>query len=128
MGDSATKEDKVLVACRDRVSVSIVLYPVDGWWIAQGVQFDITARGRTPIDASERFNQRFSAELLMSIELGDELLLAGVGAAPQEFWELYENAKMHAVVDDASIRLVDGVATTLQVHQELRISEGRLVA
>jgi hypothetical protein len=108
------------VISRDQFRVSVVLYPEDGFWIAQGVQFDITARGSTPIEASERFNDKFGAELVMSIELG-EPPLAGVGAAPPEFWEMYENAKMHAAMDDTPIRLSDGA--TPYVHQDIKITD-----
>jgi hypothetical protein len=110
---------------RDEFRVSVVLYPEDGFWIAQGVQFDITARGRTPVEASERFNDKFGAELVMSIELG-EAPLAGVKAAPKEFWEMYESAKMRAAIDDTPIRLSDGA--TPFVHQEIKIAESRRAA
>jgi hypothetical protein len=110
------------VISRDLFRVSVVLYPEDDFWIAQGVQFDVTARGRTPVEASERFNDKFGAELVMSIELGEEPL-AGVGSAPKEFWDMYERAKMRAAMDDAPIRLSDGA--TPHVHQDIKIAERR---
>ena len=111
------------VVSHDQFRVSVVLYPEDGFWIAQGVQFDITARGCSPIEASERFNDKFGAELLMSIELGDNEPLAGVGPAPKEFWEMYANSKMRAAMDDCAIQLKDGA--TPHVHQEIRITDRR---
>lgn len=111
------------VISRDQFRVSVVLYPEDGYWIAQGIQFDITARGQTPVEASERFNDKFGAELVMSLEVGDKEPLDSVGAAPPEFWEMYERAKMRAAMDDASIRLSDGA--TPHVHQEIRIADRR---
>jgi hypothetical protein len=110
------------VISRDQFRVSVVLYPEEDFWIAQGVQFDITARGRTPLEASERFNDKFGAELVMSIEVGEEPL-ASVGAAPKEFWDMHERAKMRAAVDDTPIRLSDGA--TPYVHQEIKIAERR---
>jgi hypothetical protein len=109
------------IMARDLFRVSVVIYPEEGLGIAQGIQFDITARGRTPTEASERFNEKFGAEFIMSMEAGDDEPLAGVGAAPREFWELYERAKMHATIDDAPIRLSDGA--TPHVHQEIRIAD-----
>jgi len=114
------------VISRDQFQVSVVLYPEEGVWIAQGIQFDITAKGRTPIDASEKFNDKFGAELVMSLEVGDQEPLAGVGPAPQEFWEMYERAKMRAAMDDFPIRLSDGA--THYVHQEIRIADSRRAA
>jgi hypothetical protein len=87
------------VISRDQFRVSVILYPEDGFWIAQGIEFDITARGRSPIEASERFSDKFATELVMSKELGDGEPLAGVGAAPQEFWFMYiqecDDARRH---------------------------------
>src|SRR4051812_25121077 len=114
------------VVSRDQFRVSVVLYPEEGYWIAQGIQFDITAKGQTPIEASEKFNDKFGAELVISIEVGDQEPLAGVGSAPQEFWEMYERAKMRAAIDDTSIRLSDGA--TPHVHQEIRIADRRAAA
>ncbi len=114
------------VVGRDQFRVSVILYPEDGFWIAQGVEFDITARGRSPIEASERFSDKFAAEYVMSIEVGDSEPLAGVGAAPQEFWTMYKNATMRVVVDETSFRLAGGPAS--QVRAEIRITDRRLAA
>lgn len=114
------------VISRDQFRVGVIIYPEDGFWIAQGVQFDITARGKTPTEASQRFNDKFGAELVMSIEIGDSEPLSGIGAAPAEFWEMYKRAEMRASVDDASIRLSDG--GTPSVHQEIRIADSQRAA
>lgn len=114
------------VISRDQFRVNVVLYPEEGMWIAQGIEFDITARGHTPTEASERFNDKFGAELVMSIEIGDETPLAGVTAAPKEFWEMYKTAKMRAELDDTSFRLSDGA--TPNIHQNIRIADKRDVA
>ena len=112
------------IISRDEFRVGVLLYSEGEFWIAQGVQFDITARGRTPIEASERFNDKFGAELVMSIELQEEPL-AGVGPAPHEFWEMYESAKMRAATD-AQMRLSDGA--TPHVHQDIRITDKQRAA
>jgi hypothetical protein len=111
------------VTNRDQFRVSVILYPEDGLWIAQGIEFDITARGWTPIEASERFNDKFAVESVMSFELGDSEPLAGVGAAPQEFWTMYKNAPIR-VIDETSFHLAGG--TTSQARPEIRITDRRL--
>ena len=111
------------VISRDQFRVSVVIYPEDDYWIAQGIQFDVTARGRTPVEASEKFNDKFGAELIMSMEVSDAEPMAGVGEAPLEFRLMYERAKMRASIDDAAIRLTDGAAS--RVHQEIRIAKKR---
>jgi hypothetical protein len=124
--DSWAEEEKMPVTSRDQFRVSVILYPEDGFWIAQGIEFDITARGRSPIEASERFSDKFAAEYVISIEVGDSEPLAGVGAAPQEFWTMYKNATMRVVVDETSFRLAGGPAS--QVRPEMRIADRRLAA
>jgi hypothetical protein len=106
--------------------VGVVLYPEDGFWIAQGIEFDVTARGSSPVEASERFHDKFGAELIMSIEVGDEQPLSGVGSAPQEFWAMYNTAKMRVFVDDAPIRLTSGAAP--HFRPDIRLTDMRRAA
>jgi hypothetical protein len=106
--------------------VSVILYPEGGFWIAQGVEFDITARGRTPVEASEKFHDKFGAELIMSLEVKDDEPLSGVGPAPQEFWTMHKNATMRVVVDDTPMRLSSGPAS--HVRPDIRIADKRLAA
>jgi hypothetical protein len=105
----------------DKFPVKVVLYPsTDNSWIAQGLEFDIMARGSTPADASERFNQKFGAELIMSMEIGDTPPLTGVPRAPKEFWDMYESAKERPDIE-ASIQVKDGA--TSRIHQHVKITD-----
>jgi hypothetical protein len=87
------------------IEIDVVLYPEDNSWIAQGLQFDITARGQTPIEAADNFTKAVGAELVMSLELEDAFPLAGVEAAPQKFWQLYQQAEMKMEKDTTPIGL-----------------------
>lgn len=107
----------------DQFPVSVILYQEDGVWIAQGLQYDITARGSDPVEASERFNQKFGAELIMSMEIG-ESPLSGVPQAPKEFWDMYESAKMKGfTVDSTPIKMSDGPSP--HVRQDIAITHER---
>lgn len=103
---------------RETVEMRVVLYREDGFWIAQGLEFDITARGDSPTDASERFNFKVGAELVISYELGDASLLSGVGQAPQKFWDMYNHAKMRIENDEIiPLRMTDrGSAPGIRPH------------
>jgi hypothetical protein len=59
------------------LEMDVVLYQEDESWIAQGLQFDATARGDSPTQASDRFDAKLGAELIMSLELEDEAPLSG---------------------------------------------------
>lgn len=107
----------------DQFPVSVVLYQEDGLWIAQGLQYDITARGSDPVEASERFNQKIGAEFIMSMDIG-EAPLAGVPKAPKEFWDMYESAKMRGFTLEAPpIEVSDGAAP--HIRQEIAITHER---
>ena len=75
------------------LKMDVVLYPEDGIWIAQCLQFDITARGKTPPEAAKRFDAKVGAELIMSLDVGDKSPLAGVGPAPQKFWQMWNDRR-----------------------------------
>ena len=93
------------------IEIDVVLYPEDSGWIAQGLQFDITARGSNPNEASERFDAKVGAELVMSFEIGDENPLSGICPAPQQFWKMFEASQLRAERDETPIRITDGVLT-----------------
>jgi hypothetical protein len=107
---------------KDQFPVSVVLYQEDGIWIAQGLQYDITARGADPVEASERFNQKIGAEFIMSMEIGEEPL-SGVPRAPQEFWDMYEAAKMRGTVEATPIQI--GGGKTSHIRQAIAITHER---
>ena len=85
--------------------MDVLLYPEDGRWIAQGLQFDITASGASPVEASERFDQKVGAELVMSFEVEDEGPLSGVKPAPQKFWAMFRQAKMTVEKEEIPLRI-----------------------
>jgi len=106
---------------RDTVEISVIIYPEDGFWIAQGIEFDITARGATPVEASERFNDKVRAEMVISRELNDELPLSGVGRAPAKFLETYNKAKMRVVDEEFPLPTTDGGPSS-RLRARVRIS------
>jgi hypothetical protein len=109
---------------RDAVEISVVIYPEDDVWIAQGIEFDITARGGTPVEASKRFNTKVGAELVMSLELGDSTPLSGIGRAPEKFVEMYDKATMRVVDEEISLHVPDGSHSS-RLRPHIKISGER---
>ncbi len=89
---------------RATVELSVVIYPQDGIWIAQGIEHDIAAHGENPVEASERFNDKIRAELAVSLDLNDPKPLSGIERAPNKFADMFHRAKMQMV--DKEITLV----------------------
>ena len=104
------------------VEMDVVLYPEGNVWIAQGLQFDVTARGESPAQASDRFDLKIGVELLMSLELDDEAPLSDVGRAPEKFWRMFKTAKMTFEKEPTPIRITDG-SRTAKVHARMKISD-----
>src|SRR5262245_46420483 len=96
---------------RDTVEISVVIYHDEGLWIAQGIEHDIAAHGEDPVEASERFNTKVGAELVVSMELGDATLLSGIARAPAKFEEMYRKAKMRIVDEDVPLPVTEGTRT-----------------
>jgi hypothetical protein len=111
---------------RDTVEISVVIYPQDGIWIAQGIEHDIAAHGENPVEASERFNDRVRAELVVSLDLGDAKPLSGIERAPTRFAEMYRRAKMQIVDKDVSFEIADGTPPRLRPH--IKITDERQAA
>jgi len=111
---------------RDATVISVILYPEDGYWIAQGIEHDIAAHGETPVQASQQFNKRLRAELIVSTELEDAKLLSGVERAPARFAEMYNRAKFQLVGEDGSWEFDEG--THSRFHPRIKITDERKAA
>jgi len=110
----------------EQIEISVVLYQEEDRWIAQGLEFDITARGSSPVEASQRFFLKVGAELIMSLELGDETPLSTLGTAPQKFWEMFQNAPMRVDTDEKPIRLTN--SNVARVRPQMKISDYKKAA
>ena len=104
------------------VEVQVVLYQEDGRWIAQGLQFDVTASGSSPPEAAKRFAAKVGAEVVISLDKGEPGPLSSVPQAPKKFWAMYNRAQMTLVPSEVPIRVInDGPAPRLR--QSVRIGE-----
>ena len=69
----------------------VLLFKEDTIWVAQGLDYDITAHGATPKQANEAFALAYAAQVAMALHLGEEPL-ANIGKAPQEYWDRLEKS------------------------------------
>ena len=112
---------------RDTVEISVVIYPQDGIWIAQGIEHDIAAHGETPVEASERFNGKVRAELVVSLDLEDTKPLSGIEKAPARFAEMYRRAKMRIVDEDVSLE-IEEVKSPPRFRPHIKITDEKQAA
>lgn len=79
--------------------VDVVIYEEGDHWIAQGLQFDITAQARTPTDLPGRFMRAMVSEVAVALELGEEPLVS-VPQAPKRFFAMFKSARATLTVDE----------------------------
>jgi hypothetical protein len=82
----------------------------DGYWIAQGIQYDIVARAKSAPAIREAFARQLAANFALNARLGRNAL-EGIPPAPERFRRMFEEAPeamrpLHAA-EDVDIRLVE---------------------
>lgn len=77
---------------RDLPKCRVLLFKEEEWWIAQGLEFDLSAVGRTQEEAMDRFSAQFFGRALVDAVLG-RAPFAGLLEAPRRCWEAYEKAE-----------------------------------
>lgn len=108
------------------IALSVILYQEDGHWVAQGLEFDITAQGSSPPDAAKKFGCKVGAELIMSMELEDETPFSGIAPAPQQFWAMFKESDMEVQIDRMPIRITEEPSAP-RIQSHIKIGE-RLAA
>jgi hypothetical protein len=73
------------------IEISAVLYQEGAHWIAQGLEFDITAQADSLPDLKERFATKVAIEVAISLDM-DKMPLEGIGRAPAQFWSMFDEA------------------------------------
>ena len=104
----------------NEVSIKVLaIQEENGWWSAQCLEHDIAAQAKTLSELLYEFEKTLMAYVLLSESAGEEPL-SGIGAAPKEFWDMYEAADLSvaSAKDDLGIRA--------QIHHTLPLSEFRV--
>lgn len=91
----------------DTIDISAVLYQEGGFWIAQGLEYDVTAQASSLPDLHEKFAMKIATEISISLDLGREPL-EGVAPAPKFFWQMFSDAKITVSAEAPPVRVEDG--------------------
>lgn len=73
------------------IKISAVIFPEGDRFIAQGLEYDICAFGRTVTEAQNRFLRSVISNAMVSMELAKECL-EGAPAAPQKYWDMFRSS------------------------------------
>ncbi len=90
------------------IDINVVLYQEDSHWIAQGLEYDITAQAPSLPELRERFARKVAAEVAISLELRLEPL-GGIDPAPERFWRMFDEAKMSVAMESPPFAIPGGV-------------------
>jgi hypothetical protein len=103
------------------INLNVIAYQEGEWWCAQCLEYDLAAQARTLPDLHYEFEMIVHSHIAISLELGQEPF-EGLKPAPQKFWEMYENSKMHIEREKQPFRL-PGPPSSLLPLPKLKIAE-----
>jgi len=105
-----------------KIEISVILYQADSHWVAQGLEYDITAQAPTLPALKDRFETKVSAEVAISLDL-NRRPLEGIGRAPERFWKMFDEATMTVVSDRAPRVEIAGNVPTPMLNHRMKIGQ-----
>jgi len=101
------------------IQISAILYEDGGHWIAQGLEYDITAQATSLTDLPQRFAMKVVAEVAISLDL-ERKPLEGLGEAPTMFWRMFEKASVDLSIDAPLLKIAgDGLTPRIVPRMKL---------
>lgn len=108
------------------IAISVIAFQEGDQWTAQCLEYDIAAQARTLSDLRYEVDRVIISHIAASEEMGQEPF-SGLGPAPREFWEMYEQAKLRLEREDMPFRLSEA-STGIVVTPRLKIAEQHIAA
>lgn len=105
----------------DTIEISAVLYQEGDCWIAQGLEFDITAQAPSLQEVHQKFVTKVMTEVVISLDL-QKNPLEDIREAPIEFWRMYKDAEMTVTAERPPIRITDG-ASAPRINSTMKIGQ-----
>jgi hypothetical protein len=100
--------------------VSIVILHDGEAWVAQCLEYDVTAQGTSMKKAMKAFEKTFIGQIILDIK-ADKEPLQGIPQAPAEYWDKFEEGERLA--DRKPFRVPEGVPPgfIIAAAEQLRI-------
>ena len=70
--------------------IRVLLFRDSDMWVAQCLEYDIAAQGKTLDEVQNRLKRTFVGQIILDVEMGKQPL-QGIAEAPQMFFERFEN-------------------------------------
>jgi hypothetical protein len=103
------------------IEISAVAFKEGNCWIAQGLEYDISAQANTLNELHKKFMFSVAANLAVCVELG-RAPLEGIGRAPEEYWEMFRaaeitiNRPLAAIVTPLAIPAINSTMRLMETH------------
>ena len=106
-------------------TISVVLFQEGEWWTAQCLEYDIAAQAETVPALCYEFVRVLFGHMIANTELGREPF-EGIEAAPEEYWHMFTDAKVHLQGDRLPFRMPSTVPAYMIPATDLRIGEQKV--
>lgn len=77
---------------RHHILISVLLFQDGDAWVAQGLEYDIAAFGRSIQEAATAFRQTFAAKVMLDLRRSRSPL-QGLSPAPDRYWRMFNEAE-----------------------------------
>lgn len=74
------------------LTVSVLLLHEEGGWVAQCLEVDVAAQGKTIAEAKSALERTFVGQIVLDLKNGRQPLEA-IGPAPGEYWEMFNRGE-----------------------------------
>lgn len=72
--------------------VSVLIKQEEHLWVAQGLEYDIAAQGKSIPEALKAFEKTFAGQILLDI-IEKRAPLEGITKAPQDYWDMFQEGQ-----------------------------------
>ncbi len=103
--------------------MTIIMFKENEWWIAQCIEYDLAAQGRTIEDAQYEFQRIFCGRILVAKELGISDPLEDVPRAPLSIQQMLTNSRLSRLAFKREEELCHDVPEAYMLPREALIRE-----
>jgi hypothetical protein len=83
---------------RQTTTIHVVVFEDRGWWVAQCLEHDLCTSSKNLNDLPRQIASQLSLQVALDRRRGRQPF-EGLPRSPQKFWDLYDRATPHTVVD-----------------------------
>jgi hypothetical protein len=103
-------------------TISVVMFQEGEWWTAQCLEYDIAAQAETVPALCYEFVRVLFGHMVANVEF-DREPFEGIGPAPEEYWHMFTEAKVHIQSDRLPFRVPPTLTAYMIPTTDLRIGE-----